>query len=310
MNLSILTIVLIYFASNSDGNVFFSVPFYQHFNSYSSRYEYRGKNFFKLKNLIRKVSLDFPEVPYKSILLKRELITYQGIVNDTRRDHRYLQVHINGKSEYIILPPHHVVVEFYMHCGMKTFYCNKSPFKTYREARIYCELLEEFSKFKSQHILLGKNPLASRIWRNTWRDCYYKCFSQNHFEELTIRFLRELNMIRNINHYFPISYNKTLEFIAQNHALMNAKKNKLLVSDGERNKIYEVAAFISPVLASLQINKWYNSYLEEQVYKNNSIKKRKKESKYFHLLLSPGITEVGFGVILYRKTLSILITFM
>ncbi|CEF66590.2 CAP domain-containing protein [Strongyloides ratti] len=306
MNLIFITIVLIYFASQSHENVFFSVPFHQHFSDHSSTYEYRGKNFFKLKNLIRKVSLDFPEVPYKSILLKRELITYQGIVNDTRRDHRYLQVQINGKSRYITLPPHHVLVEFVMHNGRKYFICNRSPFNTYTKARIFCEYLEAYSSLTSQHRLLGEYPLASRIWRNTWRDCYYKCFSQNHFEELTIRFLRELNMIRNILHHFPIRYNKNLETIAHHHASKNALANKLLVVGTKRSKVHEVAAFASPPFASLLINRLYNAFLNENKDKN---KKSKKESKQFYLLLSTRISEVGIGVILYENKLSIVLTF-
>ncbi|CEF66586.2 CAP domain-containing protein [Strongyloides ratti] len=310
MDLKIFTIVLIYFVSKSHENIFFSVPIYQHFNSRSSRYEYRGKIFYNLKNLIRKVSLDFREVPFKSILLKREYITYEGIVNDTRRDHRYLQVHINGKSKYIILPPHHVVVEFYMHRGKNYFICNKSPFNTYTKARIFCEYLEKFSKFKSQHMLLGKNSLASRIWRNTWRNCYFECFSQNHFEELKRRIIKEIDMLRTAFHHVPIRYKKKLEFIAQHHALLNAKKNKPLIRDDEKTKIHEVAAFISPVIASLQINKWYNSYLEEHVDKNKNMKKSKKESNHFYLLLSPDISKVGVGVYLFRKTLSIVLTFI
>ncbi|CEF66593.1 Hypothetical protein SRAE_2000126100 [Strongyloides ratti] len=309
MNLSIFTIVLIYFVSPSHENVYFSVPFYQHFNSRSSTYEYRGKIFSKLKNLIRTVSLEFPEVPYKSILFKREFITYENRVNDTRSDHRYLQVKINGKSRYITLPSNQVPVEFVMHNGRKYFFCNRSPFKTYKEAKIYSEHIEKYSSLRSQHRLLGKYPIASRIWRNIWADCFYKCFSQNHFRELKMRFLRELGMIRNIFHQFPIRYNENLEVIAHHHASTNAKANKLLVVGTENSKVHEVAAFTSPPFASLLINKFYNALLEEQKHTNNNILKSKKESRQFYLLLSTRISDVGIGVILYENKLSIVLTF-
>ncbi|CEF66592.2 CAP domain-containing protein [Strongyloides ratti] len=306
MDLKIFIIVLIYFISQSQENIFLSVPFNEHFNSRSSRYEYRGKIFNNLKYLIRKASLDFPEVPYKSILLRKEFITYQGIVNDTRADHRYLQVHINGKSKYIILPSNHVVIDFVPYQGRKYFNCNRSYFKTYKKAKVYCELLEEFSPFKFQQRFLGKDFFASRIWKSVWRDCYYKCFSQTHFLEFKKRIIRELCMLRNIEHEIPIRYNETLEFIAQHDALKNVKKNKLFVVGTERSDVHEVAAFSSLILASLQVNKWYNLYLDE---KNDINRKSKKESKQFHLLLSSRIKEVGVGVYIYRKKLSIVLAF-
>ncbi|CEF66594.1 Hypothetical protein SRAE_2000126200 [Strongyloides ratti] len=125
------------------------------------------EKYLKIKNFIRRVTLDFPEVPYENILLKREFKTSENIVNDIHTNNRYLHVQINGVSRYIALSSYHVVIEFVMHHGKKYFICNRSPFKTYKEARIFCELLEEFSQFKLQHIFLGKNPLASKIWRNT-----------------------------------------------------------------------------------------------------------------------------------------------
>uniref|UniRef100_A0A7I5TT01 CAP domain-containing protein n=1 Tax=Strongyloides ratti TaxID=34506 RepID=A0A7I5TT01_STRRB len=309
MNLIFITIVLIYFTSQSHENVFFSVPFYQHFNGHSSTYEYRGKIFSNLKYLIRTVSLEFPEVPYKSILFKREFITYENRVNDTRSDHRYLQVKINGKSRYITLPSNQVPVEFFEQNGRKYFFCNRSPFNTFNEARIYSKYIEAYSSLTSQYRLLGKYPVASRIWRNTWADCFYKCFSQNHFRELKMRFLTELGTIRIIFHHFPIRYNESLEIIAHRHASKNAKANKLSVAGDEKSDVHEVAAFTSPPFASLLINRLYNALLEEQKHKNNNILKSKKESRQFYLLLSPDISEVGIGAILYENKLSIVLTF-
>ncbi|CEF66589.1 CAP domain-containing protein [Strongyloides ratti] len=306
MDLKIFTIVLIYFASQSHENIFFSVPFNEHFNGYSSRYEYRGKIFNNLRHLMRKASIDFPEVPHKSILLRKEFITYQGIVNDTRADHIYLQAHRNGKSKHIIFPTNDIVIDFAPYHGRKYFICNRSYFKTYKEARIYCEMLHEFSPFKFHQRLLGKDFFASRIWKSVWRDCYYKCFSQSHFLEFKKRIIKELCMLRNLDNVFPIRYNKTLEFIAQHNALRNVNKNKLFVEGTESSGIHEVAAFCSPLLASLQVNKWYNLYLVEKTDIN---RKSKKESKQFHLLLSPRIKEVGVGVSIYRKKLSIVLTF-
>ncbi|CEF66591.1 CAP domain-containing protein [Strongyloides ratti] len=104
--------------------------------------------------------------------------------------------------------------------------------------------------------------------------------------------------------------NETLEFIAEHHASTNAKANKLLVVGTKNSKVHEVAAFISLPFASLQVNKWYNLYMEEHVYKNNSMKKGKKESRQFFLLLSPSKNQVGVGVYIHKKTLSIVLTFM
>ncbi|CEF66596.1 Hypothetical protein SRAE_2000126400 [Strongyloides ratti] len=310
MDLKILTIVLIYFASQTHEYVYFSVPFYQHFNNHSSTYEYRERIYSNLKFLMRKISLDFPDVPYESILLKREFITYEDIINDTRTDHRYIQVQKNGRYKYIILPLNQVMVEFFEHDGRRYYACNKSPFTTYRKARINCELLEKYSSLKSQHRLLGKDFFAGRIWRNNWRDCYYKCFSETHFLELKKRFLKELVMLRNIYNKPMIFYNKTLEFTADYHARINALVNKLLVAGDEKSKVHEVAAFISPPFANLQLNKWYNALLEERRNRNNNIKRSKLESKQFYLLLSSRIREVGFGVYLYKQKLSIVLTFM
>ncbi|CEF66597.1 Hypothetical protein SRAE_2000126500 [Strongyloides ratti] len=244
---------------------------------------------------MRKISLDFPYVPYESILLKREFITYEDIINDTRTDHRYIQVQKN---------------EFFEHNGRTCFFCNKSPFITYRKARINCELLEKYSRLKSQHRLLGKDFFAGRIWRNNWRNCYYKCFSETHFLELKKRFLKELVMLRNIYNKPMIFYNKTLEFKADYHAKFNALMNKLYVAGDEKSKVHEVAAFISPPFANLQLNKWYNALLEERRNRNNNIKMSKLESKQFYLLLSSSIRQVGFGVYLFKQKLSIVLTFM
>ncbi|CEF66584.2 CAP domain-containing protein [Strongyloides ratti] len=307
MNLMIISIVLIYFILQSYENVFFSVPFTEHFYSLSRIYVYRGKFFMNLKNLIRKVSLDFPEVPYKNILLKRKLIFFGERVNNTRRDHRYLQVQINGKSKYITLPSNNVVIEFVPYHGRKYFFCNRSPFNTYKEAKIYCELLEKYDSLRTQNKHLGVYSLASKIWRDVWRNCYYKCFSQNHFEELKKRLFIELGMLRTILHHSPIKYNKALEIIAQNHALRNAKKKKLFVYDDEKSKVHEVATFASPPLASVQMNKWYNEYIEEKTDFN---KINKKESRQFYLLFSRRIKSVGIGAYLYRKKLTIVLTFI
>ncbi|CEF66585.1 Hypothetical protein SRAE_2000125300 [Strongyloides ratti] len=307
MNLIFFSIVLINFCSQSHEIVFFSVPYYQHFNSRSSTYEYRGKFFSHLKYLIRRVTLDFPEVPRKSILLKRELITYQNIVNDTRTDRRYLQVHINGKYKYIKLPSYHSVIEFDTYHGKKIFFCNRSPFKTFYEARKNCELLEQFNSLRTQHKHLGIDPLASKIWRHVWKDCYYKCFSQNHFKELKKKIFTELYMLKTFLHHSTIRYNKTMESIAQHHAILNARKNKPLVYDDEKSIVHEVATFASPPLASVQMNKWYNSYIEE---KTDSYKVSKKESSQFFLLFSSHVRSVGIGAYLYRTKLSIVLTFI
>ncbi|CEG06132.1 CAP domain-containing protein [Strongyloides ratti] len=306
MDLTIFTIVLIYFVSQSHENIFFSVPFNEHVNSYSYRYVYRGKIFNNLKHLIRKASLDFPGVPYKSILLRKEIITHEFTANNILTNSIYFQPHRNGKTMHIIFLKNEIVIDFVPYHGKKYFICNRSYFQTYKEARIYCELLEEYGSFRFHQRLLGNDLSASRIWKSVWKDCYYKCFSQSHFLEFKKRIIKELCMLRNLDNVFPIRYNKTLEFIAQHNALRNVNKNKLFVEGTESSGIHEVAAFRSPFLASLQVNKWYNSYLVEKTDIN---RKSKKESKQFYLLLSPSISEVGVGVSIYRKKLSIVLTF-
>ncbi|CEF66588.1 CAP domain-containing protein [Strongyloides ratti] len=308
MDLKIFTIVLIHFALQSHENFLFSVPFNEHINSHSIRYEYRGKIFKNLKYLIRKASIDFPEVPYKNILLRKEIITHEFTANNILTNSIYFKAHRNGKTKHIIFPKNEIVIDFVPYHGRKYFICNRSYFGTYKEAKIYCEMLQEFDPFKYHQRLLGSDLFASRVWKSVWKDCYYKCFSQSHFMELRKRIFNELCMLRNINNVFPITYNKTLEFIAQHNALRNVNKNKLFVEGTESSGIHVVAAFSSPLLASLQVNKWYNLYLEE---KNDNNRESKKESKQFHLLISPSISEVGIGVgvSMHRSKLSIVLTF-
>ncbi|CEF61707.1 CAP domain-containing protein, partial [Strongyloides ratti] len=227
-----------------------------------------------------------------------------------RHDGRYLQVNLKGESIFKTLPSYKFPVQISTYGTQLYYSCNKSLYKTLKEAIYFCELLEKYSKVKSQYKLLGKDPYAYKMWIGVWSDCFYECFSKHHFEDLKARFLRELYMLRKVYNGMPLRVNKNLEVMAEKQALKNAMLNYLLIKGSEKTKIHEVAAFASPPFASLQVNKWYNEYLETKKYKNNKFKISRVESSQFRFLLSPIVREVGVGITLEKKTISIVFAFM
>uniref|UniRef100_A0A0K0E212 CAP domain-containing protein n=1 Tax=Strongyloides stercoralis TaxID=6248 RepID=A0A0K0E212_STRER len=252
--------------------------------------------------LFKKILNNFLFLPRSYILLKLDGIHNRNIFNDTRNRVNYERVLNNDKIEYLHISQNKSMIQLNYNLGKMYFFCNKGMYSSYKCASECVDNLVKYSRFRSQEKVLGKDPTAMKIWNTVWKNCFYDCFSERKFDEMKNRFLKELNIYRMSVRSKPLLFNDYLSRTAQKRV------DKILGKERYVEKSFqfkEISSIISTPFGNTQMNKWYNQYLNAKIHPHF----KKTTVKYFQLLLSSKVKELGIGIGIKKNKLIIICRF-
>ncbi|CEF66117.1 CAP domain-containing protein [Strongyloides ratti] len=106
---------------------------------------------------------------------------------------------------------------------------------------------------------LGKNNFNLHIWHIIWNGFTYPLFSRNDYRDMKDRFLKEINMYRELHDSFFLFESLTLTEIAQYHADYLAKYK--LVSRKFESMYGETVGVAFYPASSVIVKKWYDESL-------------------------------------------------
>uniref|UniRef100_A0AAF5DKZ9 SCP domain-containing protein n=1 Tax=Strongyloides stercoralis TaxID=6248 RepID=A0AAF5DKZ9_STRER len=304
MNLLFTILLLILFALQTHGYNYLAVPVTLIIKNHTREsFAYQGINFNSKEELIKNIRLRLKDVPKKYLLLHVIFKQFENSLIFLNSNKEFIRTNSNGLFQNIILQNLDFLIHLVFIKNRILFKCNGGIYNSYTSANQCMDEVKKYDKFKSQYKLIGKDENSKRIWYSIWKNCYYKCFSQNRFLNLVKKFIHELNKYRLLFQKKPLILSISLQNSAQNFAKKIANIEKYI---GPQYMIYpanQIVTSISIPFANIQINKWYIDFL---LLKKNPHKNTTK-AKQLIGLFSENATQVGFGTYIKGKYLVLFI---
>uniref|UniRef100_A0AAF5I3V3 SCP domain-containing protein n=2 Tax=Strongyloides stercoralis TaxID=6248 RepID=A0AAF5I3V3_STRER len=298
---SIVSLLILFVLQTFEYN-YLAVPvtsiFYQ---GGSESFAYQGMYFNSRKDLIENIKRTFRYVPCKYLLIHLTAIRFRNVVNVSSNYKNFIKTDSKPPFTLINIPPSLDLIRIVTIENKQHFECNSNFFTSYYSANKCMDDTRKYDKLKSQYKLIGKDWHSRIIWRFTWKNCYYKCFSSSNFEILREKLLDELNGYRESLRLNKVTVNYALYLSAEKLAKKIAEKGNKINYYSHKFPIETVVGNISLPFANTQMNKWYTTFLSMKKNNHDYILEKKNIIYLFTLYT----TQVGFGIFKANKYLII-----